>query len=152
MQTLKFEMAVAGIALFALGAFVATQPTDADAAAVTPVGVRSFTQADFDRFDRGFMLDERPCAVGLEQHKLCFEPSPLEVGMQPGMTLAADVPMLAAEFRIIVDSDLKETGLRTMRFGQTLVLLDPDTRKIVDMLRLTAPDPVAARAPAPAIG
>lgn len=152
MKTLKFEMAAAGIALFALGAFVATRPTGANAAALDPVGVRSFSQADFDRFDRGFMLDQQPCAVGLERHKMCFAPSPLEVGLQPGMTLAADVPLLSAEFRIIVDADLKDAGLRTMRFGQTLVLLDPDTREIVDMLRLTAADLEAARAPAPAIG
>jgi hypothetical protein len=147
MQTLKFELAIAGIALFALGAFVATQPTAAEASAHDPVGVRSFTDADFNRFDRGFMLDDQPCAVGMERHKMCFAPSPLEMGLQPGMTLAADVPMLSAEFRIIVEGDLKEAGLRTMRFGQTLVLLDPGTREIVDMLRLTAPNAEAARAP-----
>ncbi len=151
MQTLKFEMVVAGVALFALGAFVASQPTEADAAGVAkPVGVRSFTQADFDRFDRGFMLDKQPCPVGIERHKLCFAPSPLEARLYPGMVLPPETPLVAAEFRIIVDTDLKKVGLRTLRFGQTLALVDPQTRTVVDILRLTAPSAEEAHMPATA--
>lgn len=152
MKTLKFEMAAAGIALFALGAFVATRPTGADAAVIEPAGARAFSQADFERFDRGFMLDGQPCAVGIELHKLCFAHSPQEKNLHRGMILPPEVPLMAAEFRIIVDTDLKEAGLRTLRFGQTLALVEPETRTVVDMLRLTAPTAADAHLPVPAIG
>ncbi|MDP1557174.1 MAG: hypothetical protein Q8L84_17080 [Hyphomonas sp.] len=137
MQTLKMEMAFAGVALFALGAFMATRPTEADAEALNIVAVRAFTAADQAAFDRGFMLDGAPCAVGLEPQKICFAPSPLEAGIQPGAVLSPDVPLVAAEFRVIVATDLKDPALRTVRFGQTLALVDPETRVIVDLLRLT---------------
>ncbi|MBA3068171.1 MAG: hypothetical protein FP825_06810 [Hyphomonas sp.] len=152
MQTLKFEMVMAGLALFALGAFVATRPTSAEAAAIEPVAARAFTEADFARFDRGFVLDKARCAVGMQRYKMCFAPSPLEARMQTGMVVPQDVPLVTAEFRVIVETTLKEEPLRTVRFGQTLALVDPETRIVVDMIRLTAPDLAAARQPAPGIG
>lgn len=137
MQTLKFEMVMAGLAMFALGAFVATRPTEADAATTQPVAVRAFTDADYAVFDRGFMVDQTPCAVGFERYKICFGTSPLEPRMEPGMTVPPEIPLVAAEFRVIVETTLKDPSLRTVRFGQTLALVDPETRVIVDMLRLT---------------
>ena len=47
-----------------------------------------------------------------------------------------DVPLVAAEFRVIVETDLKDPALRTVRFGQTLALVDPETRVVVDQMRL----------------
>ena len=136
MQTLKIEMAIAGAALFALGAFIATRPSGADAAVIEPVAVRAFTEADYAAFDRGFMLDDSPCTVGIERHNICFTPSPLEARIGPGMIVPPDVPLVAAEFRVIVETDLKAADLRTVRFGQTLALVDPETREIVDLMRL----------------
>ena len=150
MQTLKLELAVAGIALFALGAFVAMRPTDAEAAAAQPVAVRAFSEADFNVFDRGFLLDDVPCAVGLERHSLCFAPAPIEHRIALGMAIPNEVPLIAAEFRVIVETDLKDPALRTVRFGQTLALVDPDSRVVVDMMRLSAPTLEEARRPAPA--
>jgi hypothetical protein len=131
MQSLKIEMAIAGAALFTLGAFVATRPTDAEASAAQPV-------------ERG------TCEVGFVQHSICFTASPLEARMAPGMIVPADVPLVAAEFRVVVETDLKDQSLRTVRFGRSLALVDPETRRIVDMIRLTAPDFGSAR-PAPQI-
>ncbi|MGA1344158.1 MAG: hypothetical protein ACO33A_14180 [Hyphomonas sp.] len=136
MQTLKIEMAIAGGALFALGAFIATRPSGAEAAVAQPVAVRAFTEADYAAFDRGFMLDGAPCLVGIERHRICFTPSPLEARIGPGMTVPPDVPLVAAEFRVIVETDLKTADLRTVRFGQTLALVNPETREIVDLMRL----------------
>jgi hypothetical protein len=136
MQTLKIEMAIAGVALFALGAFVATRPTSAEAAAIDPPPVREFTEADYAAFDRSFEMDGAPCPVGFRRHHICFLPSPLEARIRPGMTVPADVPLVAAEFRVIVETDLKDADLRTVRFGQTLALVDPETRVVVDLLRL----------------
>jgi len=137
MQTLKFEMAIAGAALFALGAFVATRPTSAEAASVEPLPVRAFTQADFAAFDRGFVLGENPCTVGLERYKMCFSPAPIETRLERGMEIPEDVPLVAAEFRIIVVTVLKAADLQTVRFGQTLALVDPETRIVVDLLPLS---------------
>lgn len=148
MQTLKLEMAVAGIALFALGVFIATRPDDAEASLQQPAGARAFSQADFEAFDRGFLIGETPCAVGLERFRLCFLPAPIEKKLEPGMVIPDHVPLVAAEFRVIVMTDLKDETLRTVRFGQTLALIEPESRTVVDMLRLSASQYREARTPA----
>lgn len=148
MKTLKLEMAVAGIALFALGAFIATRPDGAEATADQPAGVRAFSESDFNAFSRGFMIRETPCAIGLEVQKICFTPAPIEKKLEIGMVIPPEVPLVAAEFRVIVMTDLKDERLRTVRFGQTLVLIDPETRAVIDFLRLSAPRYSEARTPA----
>lgn len=137
MQTLKFELAIAGAALFALGAFVATRPQQAEA--VQAPGLTQFTKADYAAFDRNFETRGQDCKVGLARVKLCFGASPVENILEPGITLPAEVPMVGAEFRIIVVTDLKKDNLRTVRFGRTLALVDPETRFVHDVLHLTAP-------------
>lgn len=139
MQTLKIEMAFAGAAVFALGVFFSSRPPGAEAATLEQAPVRAFTRADFAVFDRAFMLAGQPCEVGLEQQKICFTPSPLETRVQTGEAVPPDVPLIAAEFRVIVETDLKDPALRTVRFGQTLALVDPETRAIIDLMRLAPP-------------
>ena len=136
MQTLKIEMAVAGAALFALGTFLGTRPSGAQAGTVEAAPVRSFTEADYAVFDRGFILDSQPCMVGLERQNICFSPSPLEARIHTGAVVPLDVPLVAAEFRVIVETDLKDPALRTVRFGQVLALVDPETRVVVDQMQL----------------
>ena len=136
MKTLKFELAIAGAALFALGAFFATRPQTAEA--VQAPGLTQFTKADFAAFDRGFENHGRDCAVGLKRDKLCFGTSPVEGRIAPGMTLPSNVPMVGAEFRIIVVTDLKKENLRTVRFGRSLALVDPQTRYVHDVIDLEA--------------
>lgn len=152
MKTLKLEMAIAGAALFALGAFIATRPDGAEAISDQPAGARAFSESDFNAFSRGFLIRETPCAIGLEAQKICFTPAPIEKKLEIGMVIPEDVPLVAAEFRVIVMTDLKDEALRTVRFGQTLVLIDPETRVVVDMLRLSAPHYRDARTPAVRIG
>jgi hypothetical protein len=136
MQTLKIEMAVAGAALFALGTFLGTRPSGAQAGTVEAAPVRAFTEADYAVFDRGFILDSQPCMVGLERQNICFSPSPLEARIHTGAVVPLDVPLVAAEFRVIVETDLKDPALRTVRFGQVLALVDPETRVVVDQMQL----------------
>ena len=136
MQTLKIEMAVAGAALFALGTFLGTRPSGAQAGTVEAAPVRAFTEADYVVFDRGFILDSQPCMVGLERQNICFSPSPLEARIHTGAVVPLDVPLVAAEFRVIVETDLKDPALRTVRFGQVLALVDPETRVVVDQMQL----------------
>ncbi len=137
MKTLKIELAIAGAALFALGAFVATRPQAAEA--VQASGLTQFTEADFAAFDRNFDLDGDTCKVGLKRDRLCFGGSPVEAILAPGMTLPAEVPMVGAEFRVIVVTELKADNLRTIRFGRSLALVDPATRHVHDVVSLSAP-------------
>lgn len=138
MKTLKIELAIAGAALFALGAFVATRPPEAEA--VQASGLTEFTQADFAAFDRNFEMDGSMCQVGLKRDRICFGGSPVEQTLAPGMTLPPEVPMVGAEFRVIVVTELKSDTLRTVRFGRSLVLVDPKTRYVHDVIALSAAD------------
>lgn len=137
MKTLKIELAIAGAALFALGAFVATRPQEAEA--VQTAGLTQFTPADFAAFDRDFELHGGTCKVGLKRDEICFGGSPVEDILQPGMTLPREVPMVGAEFRIIVITELKDDALRTVRFGRSLALINPQTRYVQDVMSLSAP-------------
>lgn len=138
MKTLKIELAIAGAALFALGAFVATRPPEAEA--VQASGLTQFTKADFAAFDRNFKMDGDTCKVGLKRDQICFGGSPVEQIIAPGMTLPPEVPMVGAEFRVIVVTDLKADNLRTIRFGRSLALVDPSTRHVQDVISLAAPE------------
>ncbi len=138
-MTLKIELAVAGTTLFVLGAFVAMQGADAiESVAVEPVDV--FTPHDFAAFDREFEWHGETCVVGLERHGLCLGQSPLESQLKRGEILPDYVPALSAEFRVIVETDLKNASYQTVRFGRTLLLIDPETRVVHDILHLDAPD------------
>lgn len=143
MRTLKIELAIAGAALFALGAFVATRPPEAEA--VQSSGLTQFTQADYSAFDRNFELDGDTCRVGLSRDRICFGSSPVEQILTPGMTLPSEIPMVGAEFRVILFTELKSDTLRTVRFGKTLVLIEPKTRYVQDVLDLSAPSFETAR-------
>lgn len=138
MKTLKIELAIAGAALFALGAFVATRPPAAEA--VQASGLTQFTKADFAAFDRDFKIHGSACKVGLKRDQICFGGSPVEKMIAPGMTLPPEVPMVGAEFRVIVLTELKADNLRTVRFGRSLALVDPSTRHVQDVISLDAPD------------
>lgn len=146
MINFKIELYAVGAALFLLGAFFVTRPIGAEAAA-PPSAVLRFTESDFAAFDRAFPLHGEECAVGLRRQRTCFNPSPLEDDIVSGMALPASVPILPAEFTIILRTDLKADGLRTVRFGRTLVLIDPQTRRIVDVIVLNADDFDSARPP-----
>lgn len=143
MRTLKIELAIAGAALFALGAFIATRPQEAEA--VQTSGLSQFTKTDFAAFDRNFELDGDTCKVGLRRDRLCFGRSPVENILAPGMTLPSEVPMVGAEFRVIVVTELKADNLRTIRFGRSLALVDPTTRHVHDVMSLSAPSFEKAR-------
>ncbi len=152
MKTLTIELVIAGAALFALGAFLATRPQTAEA--VQASAFTQFTKADFAAFDRNFELEGGTCKVGLKRDRLCFGRSPVEDVLAPGMTLPPEVPMVGAEFRVIVVTELKAENLRTIRFGRSLALVDPQTRLVQDVISLSAPAydqarPQAAYATAP---
>ncbi|MEQ8300573.1 MAG: hypothetical protein RH945_08520, partial [Hyphomonas sp.] len=55
------------------------------------------------------------------------------------------IPDMGTNFRVIVETSLKEEQLRTVVYGQSLVLVEPGTRHVKDVLHLTAPDFVSAQ-------
>ncbi|KCZ93923.1 hypothetical protein [Hyphomonas johnsonii] len=136
------ETGVVAAACLALGTFLTVEPILNRARVAQPAD--RFTQADFDAFDREFELDGVTCEVGLARDKLCLGKSPLEAEIKRGHVLPHHIPVIGAEFRVIVNTPLKRPGLQTARFGQTLVLIDPESRRVEDVLDLMAPDYVAA--------
>lgn len=144
-KSLQIELAILGAALFALGAFVALQSASADTQAAPVATVSSFSESDFAAFDRDFHLGDTICDVGLKSHRLCFGTSPHEARLAKGETLPPDLPVLPAEFPVIVMTDLKSDGLQTIRFGRSLALIERSSRRIEDVLHLTAPSYAAAR-------
>ena len=117
------------------------------AEAVQTAGLTQFTKADFAGFDRDFEMDGGTCEVGLKRDRICFGGSPVETILQPGMTLPREIPMVGAEFRIIVVTELKDDTLRTVRFGRALALIDPKTRYVQDVIDLSADRYDEARVP-----
>ncbi len=147
-MSLKIEFAIAGLALFGLGAFYASQKSAA--VEVRPEAtLEQFTATDFDAFDRHFEMDGETCAVGFKEHRMCFGTSPYEHDLVIGEALPASIPVLSAEFRVIVETDLKAGHLQTARFGRTLVLVDTKTHTVRDILRLDARTFARARGPVP---
>lgn len=143
-MTWNIEAGIVGGAALVLGGFLAVMANHHDNSRPEPVD--HFVQSDYDVFDRDFKMGSADCAIGLVSQKICMHKSPLENELQIGQTLPAYMPALGAEFRIIVETALKSENLRTVRYGQTLVLIDADTREVKDILRLNAPDFLAAQA------
>jgi hypothetical protein len=96
----------------------------------------SFTKSDEAVFDRGFQLADRACDVGYAAQKLCFEHSPLERRIVEGEPFPETVYPLALEWRANLALDRKVPELKTVRIGQTIALMDRDTRMVVDKLEL----------------
>lgn len=139
----KFEAGIVAAGAIALATFLTVVMLRQ--AEPGPQPVSHFIQSDFDVFDRGFKVGNETCDVGLASYKICMERSPLEKEIRRGEILPDYIPALGAEFRVIVATSLKDEHLRIVRYGQTLVLLEPRTRRVEDILDLTAPDFVSAQ-------
>lgn len=137
------EYGILGTACAAAGIFFAyaSNPLDPPEREV----MSTFSSSDFDTFDRAFKVRGQDCDVGIAAHKICFGSSPLEKQLVVGEPLPEHAPLVGAEFRIIVKTDLKVPDVKTARYGQTLVLVDPQTRIVKDKMRLTAIDYATAR-------
>lgn len=136
-MALSFDYILAGVAAatiagagFALSAY--SQPEK------TTVPGDHFTRADYAAFDRGFEIDGEPCDVGLASRELCFDASPLEPRLVEGEPFPDDMYPLALEWRANLELQRKLDGVKTVRIGRTVALVDRDTHTIVDTMRLGA--------------
>ena len=143
MKSLLIEFGIAATALFAMGVYWVSRPPVAAALDIPPSA--EFSRADYNAFDRDFLIGDDRCPVGLAEHRFCLGTSPIESQLQRGMILPPEIPLIAAEFRVIVATEMKDESLRIVRYGQTVVLVDPETRIVKDILRLAAPDFETAR-------
>jgi len=139
----KLEAGIIGIAALTLGAFLACMMNTQEAARPEPVD--HFVQSDYEAFDRNFELAGARCEVGLASQKICMHKSPMERDIVRGEPLPDYIPDMGTNFRVIVETSLKEEQLRTVVYGQSLVLVEPGTRHVKDVLHLTAPDFVSAQ-------
>lgn len=97
---------------------------------------KQFTPADHTVFTEGFRTADGLCEVGYAQQDICFESSHLEDRIIEGERFPADMYPLSLEWRAELAMSRKQTTLKTIRIGQTVALLDRDTRIIVDTIRL----------------
>ena len=100
----------------------------------------NFSKLDYDVFDRDFKLGNIECSVGLVKHKMCFHESPLQSQIVEGEPLKQHIPVLAAEFPILVASPLKLQSQKLLRYGTRLVLIDENSQIVQDVLELSARD------------
>lgn len=139
----KLEAGIVGAAALTLSVFLSVMLTRPAALRVQPLG--HFIQADYDAFDRNFELAEGlPCEIGLAAQQICLHISPVERDIVRGERLPDYIPDPGTNFRVVVETRLKDERFRTVVYGQTLVLVDPRTRRVRDVLHLVAPDVVSS--------
>jgi len=97
----------------------------------------AFTASDQAVFDRNFDLADRTCEVGYAAQELCFERSPLESRIVKGEPYPETMYPLALEWRANLALDRKAPQLKTVRLGQTVLLMDRDSRIVVDKMDLS---------------
>lgn len=97
----------------------------------------AFSAADQAVFDRNFQLADRTCEVGYAEQDLCFERSPLETQIVKGEPFPETMYPLALEWRANLALDRKAPELKTVRLGQTVALMDRESRMVIDKLDLS---------------
>jgi len=98
--------------------------------------VDNFSARDYAAFDRNFELNDETCSVGIARHRLCFTASPLQEQIKKGETIDGTIPLLAAEFPILVVTPPKAERQKLLRYGTKLVLLNEETRVIEDVIQI----------------
>ena len=133
-MSLKLELASLAIITFgASGFMLVAEPLDAPA----PLERTAvFSDQDYQAFDHKFTLGNKSCEVGIKRHRLCFNASPLETVLVPGEPLPANVPVLSAEFPILVETPVKAEHQKLVRYGTTLALIHQETQIVEDVLYL----------------
>jgi len=135
-MSIKVEIGVAiATALIGMGVVHQTQPLEPQAPVERSI---AFSADDYAAFDRDFDAKGTPCAVGLERRKMCFTASPLQTRVIEGEPIPANMPLLAAEFPILVALPVKEESQKLLRYGTVLALIDKDTRMVEDILYIDA--------------
>ena len=143
-MTWKIELAALAITAAGVGGYLYKSDPFAEA----PVTYHAeFTEADYNAFDRDFTLADEPCEIGLKSSHICLPEFDIDRDVRAGEPFPQDVPALSAGMRVLLALDTKEPELQTVRYGQTLVLIERATHEVRDVLRLDAPTYEDARKP-----
>jgi len=135
-MSIKVEIGVVlATALMGMGVFQTTKPLEP---VQTPERASAFSAADYAAFDRDITVKGEPCEVGLNRGALCFTSSPLQGRIVEGEPVPASIPLLAAEFPILVALPMKSETQKLLRYGTVLALIDSETRIVEDMLHIDA--------------
>lgn len=98
--------------------------------------VEGFSELDYNVFDRDFKLGKETCDVGLAKHRMCFKSSPLQTQIAKGEKLQQHIPVMAAEFPILLATPRKAEHQKLLRYGTKLVLMNENTLMIEDIIDL----------------
>lgn len=133
-MSLKLELASLAVIMFgASGFMLVAEPLEASGPLERSA---AFSDQDYQAFDHGFTLGNKSCEVGIKQHKLCFNASPLEAELVTGEPLPSHMPVLSAEFPILVATPVKAEHQKLVRYGTTLALIHQETQIVEDVLYL----------------
>lgn len=143
-MTWKIELAALAVTAAMVGGYLHTADLFAEDAVTYHA---AFTEADYEAFDRDFELSGDSCDIGLEASNVCLPHFRSKSVVRIGEPLPNDIPALSAGIRVLLALDSKSPELKTVRFGQTLVLIEPETEVVRDLLRLDAPSYASARNP-----
>ena len=143
-MTWKIELAALAITAAGVGGYL----YEGDLFAEVPVTYHEeFTEADFHAFDRDFLMAGESCEIGLKASGICLPEFDMDRNLVAGEKFPEDLPALSAGMRILLALDSKQTNLQTIRYGQTLVLMERSTKEVRDVMRLDAPTFADARTP-----
>ena len=102
--------------------------------------VSHFEVEDYDAFDRNFDYEGRICEVGIKREELCFGTSHSIKRIELGEIMPQSVPSMRVSIPVALRISDKSDTLSVHRFGNTLVLADRETRRVVEQLNLSAPN------------
>ena len=132
---LNIDHILTGLAVAAIGG--GALALSAHSSVSTAAAETQFTAADEAVFDRNFQISDRSCDVGFADQQLCFERTPIEDRIQVGKAFPETMYPLALEWRAKLALDQKADNLKTVRIGQSVILMDRDTRMVVDKIDLS---------------
>ena len=126
-MTWKIELAALAVTAAGVGGYLYKSDLFTEA----PVEYHTeFTQADFDAFDRNFPVAGEMCEIGLKSAGLCLPEFDIGRDVLSGELFPQDIPALSAGMRVLLVLDTKEPDLQTVRVGQTLVLMERQSKRV----------------------
>lgn len=132
---LNIDHILTGLAVAAIGGGALALSAHSSVSSATIAS--QFTPNDQAVFDRNFQIADRSCEVGYAAQELCFERTALEDRIAVGEPFPETMYPLALEWRAKLALDRKADNLKTVRIGQTLILMNREDRMVVDKMDLS---------------
>lgn len=131
----NIDYILTGLAVAAIGG--GALALSAHSSVTNSAAATQFTASDTAAFDRNFQVADRDCEVGFAAQQLCFERTALEDRISIGEPFPETMYPLALEWRANLALERKAENLKTVRIGQSIILMERDTRMVVDKIDLS---------------